>query len=255
MGATTDHPTVGVVGDVPSDVVDALKDHDAGPVAGSADEVLAADPDWIVAVGEAALLDLVRTGVERPVLPVVAGPGVGSIPRDEAASAVGTVLDGAAREGRRRLVSVQVDGASATGLFDVSVLTAEPAQISEYTIRVDGSRVSSLRADGLVVATPAGSYGYAGDVGGPVIQPETDVVAVVPVAPFVTDAEHWVLALDGLTIEPRREEPVEVVVDDRSWRVVQPGETVRIEAAGHLSLLGVPGSRGFDAAATGLEKL
>lgn len=254
MGSTSG-PTVGVVGDAPRGVADRLAERDARPVDGAAGDVLAADPDWLVAVGESALLDLVRGGIDRPVLPVAAGRGVGSVSRDDAPAAVDAVVDGDAGEVSRRLVSVSVDGATTTALLDVTLLTAEPAQISEYEIRADGRPVSTLRADGLVVATPAGSYGYAANVGGPAIQPGADVVSVVPIAPFVTDAEHWVLAMEAVTVEPRRHEPVAVIVDDRSWREVDPGETVRIEPGGRVSLLATSASHGFARAASGLEKL
>lgn len=257
MGPDSDRdaPTVGLLGDVPNDLSAVVEDLDVRPVVGGTVDVLAAEPNWIVAGGEAAVLDLVRAGVDRPVLPVAAGRGVGSVPREDAATAVEAVLGGDAQEESRRLVSVAVDDATATALFDVTVLTAEAAQISEYTIWTGNRRVASLRADGIVVATPAGSDGYAEDVGGPVVEPGSDVVSVVPIAPFVTDAKHWVLSLGAVTIEAKRNEPVQVIVDDRAWREIEPGETVRVEAAGLLRLLDVSASRGFGTAAAGLEKL
>lgn len=254
MAVSDRNGNVGVVGDLPEEAARSLAESGARLVEGSTADVLAADPDWLVAVGETALLDLVRAGVEIPVLPVAAGPGVGSVSRPDAAGAVETVRDGEARRAGRRLLSVAVDDETAAALFDVTVLTAEPAKISEYTIHAGDRHVASLRADGLVVATPAGSHGYAGDVGGPVVEPGTGVVAVVPIAPFATDADHWILAPE-LRIEPEREGPISVIVDDRERWEIAPGETVRLEVGGHLPLLRVPASRGAGAAPSGLEKL
>ncbi|PSP76497.1 ATP-NAD kinase [Halobacteriales archaeon QS_1_68_20] len=247
----TDGPTVGVVGTGVGDVA-AVLDGDA--VTGSVSDVLAADPAWFVAGGESALLELVRAGVDGPVLPVAAGRGVASVSPAEATDAVQSVLAGDAVEATRRMASVRVDGEETAALFDVALVTAEAAQISEYEVLADDRRVARFRADGVVVATPAGSYGYANDVGGPVVEPGTDVGAVVPVAPFVTDADHWVLDLASVSVNVHRDEPVSVVVDDREWKSVTPGETVHLGLGEHLRLFRVPGSDGF-AAASGLEKL
>ncbi len=253
--ASEGSPTVGVVGDGVEGVVAALDGAGASAVEGPVADVLAADPAWIVASGESALLELVRAGVDRPVLPVGAGRGVAAVPAGDVVDAVESVLAGDAVETTRRLLSVRLDGETATALFEVALFTTEAAQISEYEVRTDGRQVARFRADGVVVATPAGSSGYAGDAGGPVVEPGTDVGTVVPVAPFVTDADHWVVDLEAVSVNVHRDEPVTVIVDDREWLGITPGETVHLGLGDHLRLYRVPASRGFGDAASGLEKL
>jgi len=49
--------------------------------------------------------------------------------------------------------------------------------------RLDGRKLSELRADGLIVATPTGSTAYSLAAGGPVVMPQSSAVVFNPVCP------------------------------------------------------------------------
>lgn len=233
---------VGVVGDDPA-VAEAVADAGAGPETGTLSAVLDRDPAAVVAAGEAALVDLVRAGVGLPVLPVDAGRGVRSVPRDEVGPAVASLVAGDASVVTYPLHAV--DGGVLV-LFDLLLVTEGPARISEYVVRADGEPVGRFRADGVVLATPAGSVGYARDAGGPVVAPGTGVGAVIPVAPFATDQDDWVLPLDAVELSVARDDaPVRLVADGREERRVAAGRTVALDRSGTLRVAVVPESTGF----------
>lgn len=242
MVTPSDGSAVGVVGPA-GPVRESLSDAGYDVLDGDAAAVVDAAPDWVVAVGEDALVDLVSAGIERPVLPVGAGIGVQSVPRSRAAAAVESVDAGAGETISRRLVAVDVGGERVgRALLDVLLVTDEPARISEYAVASGEDPVAQFRADGVVLATPSGSVGYADDAGGPVLYPETGSLSVVPIAPFVTDADHWVVGDDRVTVGVERETPVALVVDGRERRVVGAADTVAVSAGGSLSVLTVPES-------------
>jgi NAD+ kinase len=83
-------------------------------------------------------------------------------------------------------------------------MTSAPAKISEYAVHLDGERVEQVRADGIVVATPVGSDGYARSAGGPVVGAGAGL-SIVPVAPFATLSSPWVLS-PPLTLTVERDE-------------------------------------------------
>lgn len=262
--------TVGIVGDAPG-AADAAEDGGATVVTGSdggaagddaaadladaAAAVVDAAPDLAVAAGEPALLALVRAGVEAPVLPVAAGRGVRSVPRDAAGAAVeaalggdGTPADASTVERLDHpLYGVSVDGERAARvLTDAGLLAEEPAHISEFSVRTPDGTVARFRADGVVVGTPAGSHGYLAAAGGPVLQPGAGVVGVAPVARFSTARDRWVLRPAGLALAVEREEtPVSLVADDRTVRQVAPGERVTFEREGTLRTVVVEQSQPF----------
>jgi NAD+ kinase len=230
--------TVGVLG--PADGLrDAIRD--AGlTVLDETDEMDAAD--WVVTVGEPALVEFVDAGADRPVLPVGADLGTDSVPEAAAAGAIRAVAEGDAGVDCRLAVDVAVGDADWRALFDAFLVTDEPARISGFRVETGNRTVGRVRADGVVVATPTGSVGYASDAGGPVLAPGTGSLAVVPVAPFEIDAGHWVVPADGLSITVTRAEPASLVVDGRVRQTVGEGTVVRVAAGEPVSVLSVPES-------------
>lgn len=225
----TARSTVGVVGDDAGSVGAAVEAAGGDPRSGPAASVVPGS-DYVVAVGEAALLAVVRATPNGPVLPVGAGRGVRSVPRDRVSAAVESLLAGEYHCDRHPMYDVTVGDRTGTRvLLDCLLVTAEPAQISEFAVRTGGETVARFRADGVVVASPAGSAGYARRAGGPVLPPETDAAVVVPVAPFATDTDHWVVPATDLRVSVERDvAPVDLVADDRVVGSVSPAEPVRL---------------------------
>jgi NAD+ kinase len=128
--------------------------------------------------------------------------------------------------------------------MDVMLVTSEPARISEYAIERDGEHLGSVRADGIVVATPAGSHGYAAAADGPALAVGTDVVSVVPIAPFHTSVPTWVLKADDVALSVLRDEgDVSLLVDGYDRGAVGHDARLGLRADGSIRLLCVPEGR------------
>lgn len=236
---------VGVVGEHPA-VVAAVEAAGGDPLTGTASEVVAADPEVVVAVGEEGLVSLVGSGVGAPILPVEAGRGVRSVPGMAVEPAVEHLVDGAHETVEHPVLVADSSRGETAALFDLMLVTGEPARISEYTVRTGGEEVGRFRADGVVVSTPAGSVGYNDAAGGPVLAPGTGVVAVVPVAPFATDQDVWVLPDDDVEVVVERDEtPVELLADGESAGSVVAGEGLLVRTRGSLPVAVVEESYGF----------
>lgn len=203
---------LGVVGD--DAAADAVRERADEVAVGDAAAVVEAAPSAVVAVGEPALLALVRERVDAPVLAVDAGPGVPSVARDDLAAAVERLDAGDWTPTNRRLLSVEAGDRDLPALADAMLVTTGPADISEYGVAAAGD-ATRFRADGVAVASPAGSHGYAASAGGPLVAPGTGAVAVVPVAPFTVDRRHWVLDPPVTLSVERDESAVSLLVDDR----------------------------------------
>lgn len=242
--------TFRVVGDgeLAARVRESVEDGAEFAPADAAAEVLDADPEAVVAVGESALLALVRAGVEIPVLPVAAGPGYGAVSEADAVAGVDSLLEGEFETEPRTTLSASVEGERVgRALADATLVTTEPARISEYAIRSHGERVARFRADGVVVATPTGSPGYARNAGGPLVEPGTGAVGVVPIAPFAVNADYWVLsAADPVALSVERDEgEVSLLLDDRTVQTISPHTTVELVGDDPIRLVRVAESRPF----------
>ncbi|TYL40606.1 ATP-NAD kinase [Natronococcus pandeyae] len=225
--------------------VDALEtrlaDRDATIVSDSLEDVLAAEPSLLLAAGEPALSDVARNGTRTPVLPVGDVGGVESVSIDRLPEALEAALEGEARTQTHPVLGVELEGATSRALFDATLVTDEPARISEYSVRSGGDLVDSFRADGVVVATPAGTGGYASAVNAPSLSASVDAVAVAPIGPFTTRTQRWVLPDDAVELAVERDEgAVTLVVDGRSVGTAPVGSPVSIGADGTLETLVVP---------------
>ncbi|MFC4437142.1 MULTISPECIES: NAD(+)/NADH kinase [Natrialbaceae] len=218
-----------------------LSDADATTVSGSLEGVLAAEPSLLVVAGEAALSDVARNGTGTPVLPVGDVDGLESVPVDRLPEALEVALAGDARTRARPVLGVELEGATYRALFDATLVTDEPARISEYSVRSGGDPVDSFRADGVVVATPAGTEGYASAVNAPSLSASVDAVAVAPIGPFATRTQRWVLPDDAVELAVERDEgAVTLVVDGRSVGTAPVGSPVGIGVDGTLETLVAP---------------
>ncbi|MFB6307936.1 MAG: ATP-NAD kinase [Haloarculaceae archaeon] len=243
MSDTAGGRLVGVVGDVPDGLSTAVTEAGGTIASGDADAVLDADPDALVAGGQSALAALVDAGATVPILPVGSDRGFRPVEADTATAARRLVTGEFERESHTA-VSVAVDGERVgQALADVTLVTATAARISEFTVTA-GEPVARFRADGVVVATAGGSTEYARAAGGPVVTPGRGVVSVVPIAPFATSLDHWVLPTDAVELVVERDEAtVTLLADGSEVATLSRGDTVTLSPAAEFTVAVVPESR------------
>lgn len=231
---------IGVVGDERrGDLADRLRQTKRSVVVGEAEDVVDDGPALVAALGEAALVDLVRAGVEVPVLPVGEVSGLPTVSSDDVPAVAEGFLAGEAEVLDLQLLSTSVAGDPVgQALFDAMLARAAPGRISEFGV-VAGGMNTRFRADGVVVATAAGSHGYAQTAGGPRLSPATAAVAVVPVAAFGLGAPTWVSEIEaGVQLSVERDEgDVSLLVDGRERRRLSGRTTVTLTAGETLSVV------------------
>jgi NAD+ kinase len=82
---------------------------------------------------------------------------------------------------------------------------------------INDAYLATYQADGLIIATPTGSTAYSLSVGGPIIVPHSNTIAITPVAPH------------SLNIRP-------IVIRD-DWKI-----TLDVESRSHNFLVSIDGS-------------
>jgi NAD+ kinase len=131
-----------------------------------------------------------------------------------------------------------------TAVNDVAIHRKVGERVAQIAYALDGEEVGSVRCDGLVVATPAGSTGYNLANGGPVMAWGVEGFVVSFIAPHSLAARTLVVApRDRLTIHNRSREPLDVAVDGRPAGEIPPGEAIDarfVNAVGTIAQL--PGS-------------
>lgn len=149
--------------------------------------------DLVIALGgDGTLLGIARAVADQHV-PLV-GVNLGTlgfltdIPAGEMTTMFAALLAGEYEIEERLLLRAFVtrDGATiheTVALNDVVVSRGAMGSMIEFAVEVNGEFVYSLRADGIIVATPTGSTAYALSSGGPILHPSLPAISLVPISP------------------------------------------------------------------------
>ena len=144
--------------------------------------------DAVIVVG--ADSDVLRTihAMDNSVVPVlpISPPGYStffaSVDWDEIRDGIKKLASGRYVNHDYVRIRALIDGAEVLyALNEIAVFPARSATLVEYDLLVDGELVWRDTADGVLVATPAGSTAYAFSAGGPIIMGTSRVLEVVPV--------------------------------------------------------------------------
>ncbi|MFY9323893.1 MAG: NAD(+)/NADH kinase [Syntrophomonadaceae bacterium] len=92
-------------------------------------------------------------------------------------------------------VSVQnTDGSSHQGCcLNEMVVKSVDHQLNNINVEIDSDQVGNYRGDGLMVATPTGSTAYSLSCGGPVVDPELEVLLITPIASQILSRKPMVV--------------------------------------------------------------
>jgi NAD+ kinase len=136
------------------------------------------------------------------------------------------------------------EGSAQLAINDVAIHRKVGERVAEIAYALDGEVAGSVRCDGLVVATPAGSTGYNLANGGPVMAWGVEGFVVSFIAPHSISARPLVAApADRLTIHNRSREPLDVAVDGRPAGEIPAGESIHAHFASDVATLAqLPGS-------------
>jgi NAD+ kinase len=203
---------------------------------------LAARSDLAVVVGgDGTLIACARLMAEHGV-PLV-GVNLGrlgfltDIPADGLAAAIEAILAGDFAAEQRLLLSGSVRRGretmmSALAMNDVVVSRGAVGSMIEFAVTVDGEFIYSLRADGLIVASPTGSTAYALSAGGPILHPALSAIALVPISPHtLSNRPVAIRSQSKVEITLVRGQDARANFDVQAHFALEPGDVVCVAAA------------------------
>jgi NAD+ kinase len=134
--------------------------------------------------------------------------------------------------------------AGQTAINDIAIHRKVGERVAELAYALDGEEAGSVRCDGLVVATPAGSTGYNLANGGPVMAWGVAGFVVSFIAPHSMSARALVAAPDDhLRIYNRSDQPLDLAVDGRPAGEIPAGGEIGAHFANDVGTIAqLPGS-------------
>ena len=130
---------------------------------------------------------------------------------------------------------------------DVVVSRGAMGSMIEFAVTVDGEFIYSLRADGLIVATPTGTTAYALSAGGPILHPALQAIALVPISPHtLSNRPVAIRSSSRVEITLVRGVDARANFDVQAHVQLEPGDVVCVQTAPkHATLLHPKGYRYF----------
>jgi NAD+ kinase len=175
---------------------------------------------------------------------------------DELYSSLETVLNGTARLDERLMLTAE---ATRNGegvdrhivLNDVVFTKTALSRMIELSVVVNGGLVTTVKADGLIVASPTGSTAYNLAAGGPIVHPAVGALLLTPIAPHTLTNRPVVIPASSIVdVKPKVESDADdifVTYDGQSGYPLHAGDFVRIRAAERpLRLVKAPGRSYFE---------
>lgn len=231
-----------------------LLDGDHYPVAER--PALAAQCDLAIVVGgDGTLLNAARSLAEGDV--AVLGVNLGrvgflvDVSPEDMGGQLDRILDGHYLEDHRTLLHARMTRgdellSESTALNDVIVHKRDIARMIELDTWIDGHFLNTNRSDGLIVATPTGSTAYALSGGGPILHPDLNAIALVPICPH-TLSNRPIVINDNAIIEIVLHEgtlAATVSCDGQVSQPLQAGDHVQVRK--HLHTLRLLHPAGHD---------
>jgi NAD+ kinase len=200
----------------------------------------------LVLGGDGTLLAMAKaiaeSGHDVPILAVNFGSlgFLTEITRPEILESIDRVLNNRATHDLRmmlRAIATRADQplAAHMALNDVVFTRTALSRMIELSVSVGDQLVTSVKADGLIVATPTGSTAYNLAAGGPIVHPSMDALVLTPIAPHMLTNRPIVIPTERevrvRSTSANAGDEVYVTVDGQTGFGMQLGDEISIVKA------------------------
>jgi len=182
--------------------------------------------DFIVTIGGDGTILRTCLSIPKPEPPILAiNMGVRGFLAEvfpkEAIAAVDKCLAGEFKVEKCMKLAVAAEGMKfPDALNEVVVSADEPAKLLYTSMLKNGKPIINCQSDGLMVSTQTGSTGYSLSAGGPVLDPGVDAFVLTPICPLTVFHPIVFPADSALTIEVRKPERINVLIDGRNRQLI-----------------------------------
>jgi NAD+ kinase len=126
-----------------------------------------------------------QAGFDVPILGVNFGSlgFLTEITRPELFTALEAAVAGHVEHDERMMLRGTTESEARVALNDIVFARTALSRMVDLDVTVGDQFVTSVRSDGLIIATPTGSTAYNLSAGGPVVHPAMDAIVLTPIAP------------------------------------------------------------------------
>lgn len=123
-----------------------------------------------------------------------------------------------------------------TALNDIVISRGALSRILRVKTYINDVFVDMFPGDGLIVSSPTGSTAYSLAVGGPIVEPDIDIIIVSPICPHILYSRSIITASDRkvkAVIDEDYSHDAMVTVDGQMGYEIRGGDIVEVEKSSH----------------------
>ena len=120
-------------------------------------------------------------------------------------------------------------------LNDVVISRGALSRILHLKTYINNDFVDSFPGDGLIVSSPTGSTAYSLSAGGPIVEPDIDLIIVTPICPHILYSRSFITAGDRVVkvvVDENYGHEAMVTIDGQKGYEIRGGDSIEIKKAG-----------------------
>ncbi len=133
-------------------------------------------------------------------------------------------------------------------LNDAVITRGAISRIVHVKTYVNDVFVDSFPGDGLIISSPTGSTAYSLSAGGPIVEPDTNLLLITPICPHILYSRSFVTKADSVVkavIDEDFQHNAIVALDGQEGHDIRGGDVVEIKRSAYTTKLVRMNSRNF----------
>lgn len=134
------------------------------------------------------------------------------------------------------------------GLNDAVITRGAISRIIHVKTYVNDVFVDSFPGDGLIISSPTGSTAYSLSAGGPIVEPDTNLLLITPICPHILYSRSFVTKADSIVravIDEDFKHNAIVALDGQEGHDIRGGDMVEVKRSPYTTKLVKMNSRNF----------
>lgn len=141
------------------------------------------------------------------------------------------ILSGKYKESKRFMIEVSINDDTNSAFNDIIISSGKESKLFEINVNIDEHNSFNQRSDGIIFSTPTGSTGHNLSAGGPIVDPQLNVIILVPILshslnnrPIVLNSTSIITITIGTYNNPK---PI-LIIDGYIKKRIYPGNIIKI---------------------------
>lgn len=135
-------------------------------------------------------------------------------------------------------------------LNDIVITRSTISRIINIKILLNDVLIDQFPADGIIISTPTGSTAYSLSAGGPIVEPDMNLIIITPICPHILHSRAMVVSDNKeitIVVEDKNKNTSILTVDGQESMKLDNGHKVKIRKSDHsLKMIKLSGMNFFD---------